>query len=74
MQEIFDIVNEEGNDIENENNLLSILNNKDENFIITNDNFKKMVLLYFRIKANLPVIIMDETGWGKTLMIRKLKS
>lgn len=62
MQEIFEFSNEESIDIENENNLLSILYDKDDNFIITKDNFKKMVLLYYRIKANLPIILMDETG------------
>ena len=31
-----------------------------------------MVLLYYRIKANVPVIIMGETGCGKTSLIIKL--
>ena len=31
-----------------------------------------MVLLKYRIDANIPVIIMGETGCGKTLLIIKL--
>ena len=36
------------------------------------DNFKKMLLIVYRIKANIPVIIMGETGCGKTSLILKL--
>ena len=52
--------------------LLSILNLKNEDYVITDDNFKKMVLLIYRIQANIPVIIMGETGCGKTALITKL--
>ena len=31
-----------------------------------------MILLIYRIQANIPVIIMGETGCGKTLLIKKL--
>ena len=31
-----------------------------------------MILLYYKIKANMQVIIMGETGCGKTLLIKKL--
>ena len=31
-----------------------------------------MVLLIYRIKANVPVILMGETGCGKTALITKL--
>ena len=50
--------------------MLSIL--EENNYVITNDNFKKMILLIYRIKANIPVIIMGETGCGKTALITKL--
>ena len=50
--------------------LLSIIEKDD--YVITNDNFKKMVLLVYRIKANVPVIIMGDTGCGKTALITKL--
>ena len=52
--------------------LLSILDQDKINYVITEDNYKKMVLLVYRIKANVPVIIMGETGCGKTSLIVKL--
>ena len=52
--------------------LISILEEKDFNYIITNDNFKKMILLFYRIKANIPVILMGETGCGKRAIVSKL--
>ena len=42
------------------------------NYIFTADNFLKMVLILLRIKSNIPVIMMGETGCGKTSLIRKL--
>ena len=57
------------NDLEK---LLSILNIGIDNYVITDDNYRKMLLLVYRIKANLPVIIMGETGCGKTSLIKKL--
>ena len=50
--------------------LLSIV--EDNNYVITNDNFKKMILIIYRIKANIPVILMGETGCGKKALIIKL--
>ena len=52
--------------------LLSIIEEKNSRYVITNDNFKKMVLIVYRIKANVPVIIMGDTGCGKTALITKL--
>ena len=52
--------------------LLSIIEEKNNRYVITSDNFKKMVLLVYRIKANVPVIIMGDTGCGKTALITKL--
>ena len=42
------------------------------NYVITEDNYIKMILLIYRIKADIPVIIMGETGCGKTSLIIKL--
>ena len=42
------------------------------NYVITADNFVKMVLILLRIRSNIPVIMMGETGCGKTALIRKL--
>ena len=52
--------------------LLSILSYKTDNYVITNDNFTKIVLLYYRIMADIPVILMGEAGCGKTSLIIKL--
>jgi len=52
--------------------LLSILNYQTDNYVITSDNFTKMILLVYRILADIPVIIMGETGCGKTALITKL--
>ena len=53
----------EKNDIKYKS-LLSIIENN--NYVITNDNFKKMILLLYKIKANVPLILVGETGCGKT--------
>jgi len=42
------------------------------NYVFTADNFVKMVLILLRIRSNIPVIMMGETGCGKTFLIRKL--
>lgn len=44
---------------------------KDE-YIITNDNFRKMVLIIYRIEAKLSVILMGETGCSKIFLIKEL--
>ena len=41
-------------------------------YVFTIDNFIKMVLIYLRIKANVPVILLGETGCGKTFLIEAL--
>ena len=42
------------------------------NYVFTADNFAKMALILLRIRSNIPVIMMGETGCGKTSLIRKL--
>ena len=64
------------NDIEKDSygnkSLLTILNEGKDNYVITEDNYKKMIFLFNLIKAKIPVIIMGETGCGKTSLIIKL--
>ena len=72
IKELLNLPNEVEKDIENKKSLLSILEQEDNNYVLTNDNFIKMILLFYRIKANVPVIIMGETGCGKTLLVIKL--
>ena len=74
LKAVLEIPNEVEEEVEKNGiiykSLLSII--EDNNYAITNDNFKKMVLLFYRIKANIPVILMGETGCGKTALIIKL--
>ena len=76
IKELFNLPNDVENDIEINGikyySLLSIIEEKNNNYVITNDNFKKMILLIYRILADVPVIIMGDTGCGKTALITKL--
>ena len=66
IKEILDLPNNVEKDEEKDGkklkSLLSIIEEKNNNYVITIDNYKKMVLLIYRIKANVPVILMGETG------------
>ena len=72
LKKMLYITNEVDKDVNDKKSLVSILNIGTDNYVITEDNYKKMVLLVYRIKANVPVIIMGETGCGKTSLIIKL--
>ena len=39
------------------------------NYKITEDNYKKMILILFRLFANIPIILQGEAGCGKTELI-----
>ena len=41
-------------------------------YVFTADNFIKMILILLHLRENIPVIMMGETGCGKTSLIRKL--
>ena len=41
-------------------------------YAFTSDNFIKIILILLRLRANIPVIMMGETGCGKTALIKKL--
>ena len=43
-----------------------------DDYVFTADNFVKIILILLRIRSNIPVIMMGETGCGKTALIRKL--
>ena len=72
LKHILNLPNDLDVDKGNLKSLISILNIGSDNYVITEDNYKKMILLVYRIKANVPVIIMGETGCGKTSLIKKL--
>ena len=60
------------NENENSSELLSLDDILGKDYVITVDNFRKMVKIYYRIISNLNLIIMGETGCGKTLLISKI--
>ena len=45
---------------------------KNGNYIYTKDNFIKSVIILLKIKASIPVILMGETGCGKTSLLKML--
>ena len=46
----------------------------ESDYVFTKDNFTKMVMINLRMNARVPLIIMGETGCGKTSLIRALAS
>ena len=62
------------------NKMISILSNVMDNsaipwtdidpcYVLTIDNLKKMLAIHMRFRCNIPVIIMGETGCGKTRLV-----
>ena len=45
-----------------------------KSYCFTSDNFIKMILILLRIRAGIPVIMMGETGCGKTSLIKILST
>ncbi|KAK3276973.1 hypothetical protein CYMTET_14987 [Cymbomonas tetramitiformis] len=43
-------------------------------FVLTRENIFKMIAIAFRVRANIPVLIMGETGCGKTHSVKYLCS
>ncbi|ETO01874.1 hypothetical protein RFI_35566, partial [Reticulomyxa filosa] len=41
-------------------------------YVLTYDNILKMIAIYLRIRSNTPIILMGETGCGKTSLIKCL--
>ena len=46
----------------------------EEDYVFTFDNFIKMIMINMRMNARVPLIIMGETGCGKTSLIKTLAS
>ncbi|XP_078574614.1 E3 ubiquitin-protein ligase rnf213-alpha-like [Branchiostoma floridae x Branchiostoma japonicum] len=42
----------------------------DDSYELTTDNVKKILAIHMRFRCNIPVIIMGETGCGKTRLVR----
>jgi hypothetical protein len=45
---------------------------ENQDYILTADNFLKMLLIIIRARCNVPIVIMGETGCGKTSLVRFL--
>ena len=73
IKEILNLKNPIFNSEKNDNNkLYKSIEEIVGEYVFTADNFIKMVLILLRIRENIPVIMMGETGCGKTSLIRKL--
>ena len=72
LKSILDIENPiDKKDNEEKSKIKSLLEiSKD--YVFTADNFTKMCFILMRIRANIPVIMMGETGCGKTSLILEL--
>ncbi|ELU09101.1 hypothetical protein CAPTEDRAFT_223578 [Capitella teleta] len=51
---------------------LTIVWDPDQSYELTNDNVKKILAIHMRFRCGIPVIIMGETGCGKTRLIKFL--
>ncbi|CAF3712950.1 unnamed protein product [Rotaria sp. Silwood1] len=51
---------------------ISIAEKLKNEYVLTPDNFVKMLLIYMRVQSGIPVLIMGETGCGKTALIQFL--
>jgi hypothetical protein len=48
------------------------LGNPDKSYELTSDNVMKLLAIYMRFRSNIPVVIMGETGSGKTRLVKFL--
>ena len=71
-EEVEEDISEDEEDNNEENNNRKTLFEIADNYVFTADNYFKMALILLRIRAGIPVIMMGETGCGKTSLIRKL--
>ena len=72
IKKMFQISNDIDKEIDEKKSLKNILKENDDIYVLTDDNLRKMILIEYKIKANIPVILMGETGCGKTSLIIKL--
>ncbi|OUM67355.1 hypothetical protein PIROE2DRAFT_58828 [Piromyces sp. E2] len=52
------------------NKTLKFLSDIVKSYVFTADNFIKLIIISLRLRTNIPVILMGETGCGKTSLIR----
>ena len=66
------ILGVERENVSNMKNIQSAMKDPDSSYKLTADNVKKLLATYMRMRAGIPVVIMGETGCGKTRMIKYL--
>ena len=47
----------------------NVIQDPDPSYVLTIDNLKKILAIHMRFRCNIPVIIMGETGCGKTRLV-----
>jgi len=62
--------NEDGFTLEKDGKRLRYLEDIVNSYVFTEDNFIKLLLISLRLRANIPVVMMGETGCGKTSLIK----
>ena len=69
IKELLHLPNNKEKDKGEYKSLLSIIEEKNNNYVLIKDNFEKMFSIIYRIKSNIPVIFMWEIDCGKTSLI-----
>ena len=69
IKELLHLPNNKEKDKGEYKSLLSIIEEKNNNYVLIKDNFEKMFSIIYRIKSNIPVIFMGEIDCGKTSLI-----
>ena len=70
LQKVLNLYRDINYEIEYNNKILQPIKEIVSNYVFTSDNFIKLILIITRIRANIPVIMMGETGCGKTSLIK----
>ena len=70
LQKVLNLYRDLNCEVEYDNKILQPIKEIVSNYVFTSDNFIKLILIITRIRANIPVIMMGETGCGKTSLIK----
>jgi len=70
VKKVLNIKNPIDEDDATKDKTLPLLKDIVKSYVFTADNFIKLILISLRLRTNVPVILMGETGCGKTSLIR----